>query len=95
MFKITSIVFFMLVGGCSAEQAEEFAFRKVLEYKLKDECGENQECIDAVEEQIDSCMKKSDWRKYVENDEDDEEMARFVRLFFPCFKDPDGNSYFN
>ena len=80
----------MLIGGCSAEQAEEFAFQKVMEYKLKDECGENKGCINAVEEQIESCMKESDWRKYVKNDEDDEEMERFVRLFFPCFKDPNG-----
>jgi hypothetical protein len=42
-------------------------------------------------------MKQSDWERYADSDEDrdEEEMYRFVSEFFPCFKDPDGNSYFD
>jgi len=88
-------IFPLLIGGCSAEQTEEFAFRKTMEYQLKDKCGEeSKECIKAVEEQIESCMKKSDWRKYLESNEDQEEMKRFISDFFPCFKDSNGNSFF-
>ena len=96
MKKRTVIFILLLLGGCSAEQTEEFAFRKMMEYQLSEDCGEdNKECIKAVKEQIESCMKKSDWRKYLENDEDEEEMKRFISVFFPCFKDSNGNSYFD
>jgi hypothetical protein len=95
MKKISVFVILLLIGGCTAEQVEEIAFRKVMEYQLIDECGEDdEECIKAVEEQIEFCMEKSDWRKYVNSDDDDDEMKRFINEFFPCFKDPNGNSYF-
>ena len=95
MKYIHLFVFFSLLYGCSAEQTEEFVFRKVLEYQLKEECGEeNKQCIKDIEEQIETCMNKSDWRAYVKNDEDQEEMQRFIREFFPCCKDARGNSYF-
>jgi hypothetical protein len=75
---------------------EELAFRKVIEYQLKDECGdEDKACVAAVEAQIESCMKQSDWRQFLENEEDQEEMKRFISEFSPCFKDSEGNSYFN
>ncbi len=94
MMRSAMLIIVLLVAGCSEEQAEEFAFRKTMEYRLKDKCGENEECISAVEEQIESCMKKSDWRKYLDNDEDKSELKRFINEFFPCFRDPNGNSYF-
>ncbi len=95
MKKSSVFIILLLIGGCTTEQAEEFAFRKTMEYQLIDDCGkENKECIKAVKEQIESCMKKSDWRKYVNNDEDEKEMKRFISKFFPCFKDSNGNSYF-
>ena len=66
-----------------------------MEYLLKNKCGEeNKECLKAIEEQIDSCMEISDWKKYLDSDEDQEEMQRFIYKFSPCFKDPNGNSYF-
>lgn len=93
--KYSVFIILLLIGGCTAEQVEEIAFRKVMEYQLIDDCGEDdKECIEAVKEQIESCMEKSDWRKYVKSDEDEEEMKRFVGEFFPCFKDSSGNSYF-
>jgi hypothetical protein len=95
MMKYSVFIILLLIGGCTAEQVEEIAFRKVMEYQLIDDCGEDDKaCIEAVKEQIESCMGKSDWRKYVKSDEDEEEMKRFVGVFFPCFKDPNGNSFF-
>ena len=85
----------LLIGGCSAEQFDEFVFRKVMEYQLKDECGEeNEKCYAAIEAQIESCMKKSDWRTYLDSDGDHAETQRFIRDFFPCFKDENGKPYF-
>ncbi|RLA08978.1 MAG: hypothetical protein DRQ59_13625 [Gammaproteobacteria bacterium] len=93
--KYSVLIILLLIGGCTAEQVEEIAFRKVMEYQLIDDCGEDDKaCIKAVKEQIESCMEKSDWRKYVNNDEDEAEMKRFIGEFFPCFKDSNGNSYF-
>jgi hypothetical protein len=95
MMKYSAFIILLLIGGCTAEQVEEIAFRKVMEYQLIDDCGEDDKaCIRAVKEQIESCMEKSDWRKYVKSDEDEAEMKRFVGEFFPCFKDSSGNSYF-
>jgi len=95
MMKYSVLIILLLIGGCTAEQVEEIAFRKVMEYQLIDDCGEDDKaCIKAVKEQIESCMEKSDWRKYVNNDEDEAEMKRFIGEFFPCFKDSNGNSYF-
>jgi hypothetical protein len=94
MTKFSTVVVLLLVIGCSEEQTEEFVFKKTMEYQLKDDCGKNKDCISAVEKQIESCMEKSDWRKYLKNSEDEEELNRFIKIFFPCFKDPNGNSYF-
>jgi len=95
MKKFFVFAFFLLISGCSGEQAEEFAFRKMIEYQLKNDCGEeNKQCIKAVEEQMKTCMDESDWRTYLDSHEDQKEMQRFVKKFFPCFKDANGNSYF-
>ena len=94
MTKLSSILVLLLIIGCSEEQTEEFVFKKTMEYQLKDDCGEDEECISAIEKQIESCMKKNDWRKYLRNSEDEEELNRFVEKFFPCFKDQNGNSFF-
>jgi len=95
MNKYLAIIFLLLVSGCSKEQTEEFVFRKVIQRDLVERCGEdNPQCVEAVEQQIESCMEKSDWRRVLENEDDEEEMKRFVFEFYPCFKDPDGNSYF-
>ena len=93
--RILIIFLLLALGGCSQEQAEEFAFRKTMEFQLKDECEEDQDCITAVEEQIESCMQQSEWRKYLNDSENEEELNRFIRVFFPCFKDSNGNSYFD
>jgi len=45
-------------------------------------------------EQIKSCMEKSDWRRYLDNEKDEKELQRFIDQFFPCFRDANGNSYF-
>jgi predicted ribosome quality control (RQC) complex YloA/Tae2 family protein len=95
MNKFLCLITILLITGCSGEKVEEFVFRETMEYQLKNKCEEeNKECFKAIEEQIDRCMKISDWQKYLDNDEDQEEMQRFIYKFFPCFKDPNGNSYF-
>ncbi len=95
MTRLFLLTICLLIGGCSGEIIEELAFRKVMEYQLKDECGdEDKACVEAVEAQIESCMKQSDWRRFLENEEDEEELKRFTSEFFPCFRDPDGEAYF-
>ena len=95
MNRFLCLITIFLITGCSEEKVEEFAFRETMEYQLKNKCGdENKKCLEAIEEQIASCMEISDWRKYLESDEDQKELQRFIHQFFPCFKDPNGNPYF-
>ena len=95
MKRLLLLIICLIIGGCSSEMVDELVFRKVMEYQLKDECrDEDKACIKAVEAQIESCMIQSDWRQFLENEEDEEETQRFVSEFFPCFKDSDGNAYF-
>ena len=83
------------VTGCSEQQVEELVFRKTLEYQLKDRCGDdNEACHEAVEEQIRECLRKSEWKRYLDSHEDEAEVERFVREFYPCFRDADGNPLF-
>lgn len=81
--------------ACGTDGIEELTFRKVLEYQLEGECGDTDvACQQAVEEQIQPCMEKADWRSYLENDDDEEELKRFSRIFYACIVDADGNPYF-
>ncbi len=94
-----SLILLILVSGCDYDleaSVEEFVFRKTAESDLIEKCAEDKACIRAVKEQIESCMEKSKWRQYLENseEEEEEELYRFVKTFYPCFKDPDGKSYF-
>jgi hypothetical protein len=36
MIKYSVFIALLLIGGCTAEQVEEIAFRKVMEYQLID-----------------------------------------------------------
>lgn len=85
----------LAVTGCSEQQVEELVFRKTLEYDLKERCGENNDaCYAAVEDQIRECMRKSEWKRYLDSHENEEELQRFMREFFPCFQDAGGNPLF-
>ncbi|MBO9492359.1 hypothetical protein J7384_18500 [Endozoicomonas sp. G2_1] len=91
------LIFFLSIflWSCSEAQVEEFAFRKTLEFSLVDLCGEeDKECIAAVKSQISGCMEESNWRKYLENQDDPEEVNRFVNEFYSCITDDEGNPYF-
>lgn len=96
LMRIIGILSVLLVlCSCSDEKIEEFAFRKTLEISLVDLCGEeNKECIMAVKSQISACMEKSQWRKYLENEDNKEELNRFTKEFYACIVDKDGNPYF-
>jgi len=83
-----------LLTGCSDEQIEEFAFRKTMEYELIELCDNDEECIQAVKDQIKECMEKSDWRRLLDNEDDEEEMGRFTTKFYACIVDSEGNPYF-
>ena len=92
---VFAVILLGLLGGCSDEQVEEIVFRKTLEYELRDDCGDDDACRRAVSEQIAACMEEHDWRRFMENQDDPEETQRFVYAFFPCFKNPQGESYFD
>jgi len=84
----------VFLSACSEKQMEEFAFRKTLEYQLTDLCGEDESCIAAVKNQTRACMEKSDWYKFVKDQDNQTELDRFTTAFYACIVDPDGNPYF-
>lgn len=96
IMKTLGIFFISLfLLSCGDGQIEEFAFKKTLEMSLVDLCGEeDKECIVAVKSQISDCMEKSNWRKYMEEEESDAEFNRFTREFYSCVVDANGDPYF-
>lgn len=97
MKLISIFIFSLFLLSCTAEQAEEFTFRKTIEHELLKLCkthAKEKACTKAVKNQIVECMKKSDWHKLVDNAEDKAEQNRFINAFYPCFVDSRGNPYF-
>jgi hypothetical protein len=91
---IVCIIFF--ISSCSREGVEEFSFRKTLEITLIDLCGkEDKECISAVKSQVGTCMKKSNWKRYLDNEEIESEKHRFMKEFYSCITDDNGTPYFD
>ncbi len=89
----------IMIGGCSSEKVEEFVFRKTLEYGLVEMCEEegkdkDKKCVAAVANQIETCMAKGNWKEFLKNQDDEDELQRFVKAFYPCFEDAKGNPYF-
>lgn len=94
--KIAGIIFVLFVlVSCSEGQIEEFAFRKTIEYDLVELCGiEEAECVAAVKDQVKGCMQKSNWRRYLEDQDNESELNRFTSKFYACIVDAEGNPYF-
>jgi len=96
MKKILLFIILLVVSGCAEEPTEETFFREIMEEEYILLCGEDdKECINAVKDQIEFCMKESEWRKVIDNAGDREEAERFASEFSSCFKDSDGNPYFD
>ena len=95
MWRWAMVLVTLVLGGCSDGSVEEFAFRKTLEISMAEMCGENSPaCLEAVEEQTGPCMKQADWRRYLDNDQDQQELERFTTAFYACIVDADGNPWF-
>ena len=88
------LLLFALIAGCSEAQIEEFAFRKTLEYDLVNLCEDEEVCIAAVKSQIKGCMEKSEWRRYLDDQDNEEALKRFSTDFYACIVDDEGNPYF-
>jgi len=92
---ITLSLLSLLLVACSGEGVDEFAFRTTLQNSLVEKCGENDKaCISAVKNQIKPCMEKSDWRRFVDNQDDKAELKRFTTRFYGCIVDDEGTPYF-
>lgn len=94
--KIFGIVLISLsLFSCSEGQFEELVFRTTLKFSLVELCGEeDKECITAVKSQVSDCMKKSDWRKYLNDQDNQDEFNRFTKAFYSCIVDENGDPYF-
>lgn len=92
--KLFLISIMLMTGACSTEKMEEFVFKKTLELSLQELCDGDEACDKALEEQITPCMEKSDWRAFLNNEDDEEELSRFTREFYSCIVDEEGKPYF-
>ena len=89
------LILVLSIVSCTEGQVEELAFRKTLEYDLIKLCGDaDKECVNAVKTQIKGCMEKSKWRNYLENQDSEDELNRFIKEFYSCIVDSQGNTYF-
>lgn len=84
----------LFVIGCTDVDPPELIFRTGIQNQLNGVCGENNECKQAVAEQIKECMEMAGWRDTLEDDPDGKIMDAFIEKFDPCFKDKNGNPLF-
>lgn len=86
------------LAACNEAEVTELVFRKTLEFQLSSECQDlypdNNACGEAVTAQIKSCMEKASWKDYVAKKDDETAQQQFIVIFFPCFVDEQGQSYF-
>ncbi len=94
MKKLIIISLALINCACSTEKMEEFVFKKTLALSLQELCGGDEACDKALEEQITPCMEKSNWRAFLNNEDDEEELSRFTREFYSCIVDEEGKPYF-
>lgn len=92
--KLILISIMLMTGACSTEKMEEFVFKKTLELSLQELCDGDEACDKAIEAQITPCMEKSNWRAFLNNEDDEEELSRFTREFYSCIVDEHGEPYF-
>ncbi len=83
-------------AGCSQEATERFAFEQTLKYQLTETCGEDAECVTALEEQLSGCIDKSDYKTLLNASEEnkDAEVERFSKLLYACLVDENGDPLF-
>ena len=83
---LTSIAF----AGCSDRSIAEFTFRKLVERDLREECGKSSECKEAVSQQIEDCLERSNWRELLQQEDNEDAIIKFHNNFRSCFKNKNG-----
>lgn len=94
MKKLTIAILGCFLCACSSDKLEEFVFKQTLEFSLVELCEGDESCKKAIKEQISPCMEKSDWRTFLDNEDDEAELSRFTREFYSCIVDEKGDPYF-
>lgn len=89
------VLVLIILSGCDNNELEGFVFKKSLESKLVERCGEKDRlCITAVKQQTGKCADKADWGRFLEDSEDPAEKQRFQGIFFKCLVDVKGKPFF-
>ena len=97
MIKALGLILLMALSACSPkafDDGEKFGFRKGLEHKLIENCGENNACVDAVKTQLQPCLEKADWETFLESKDDSQAMQKLGGLLRNCIIDEEGMPYF-
>lgn len=92
--RILLVILILMCSGCSQRGVEEFAFRESLKYGLLKTCEEDETCKALVKEQIKGCIESSDWKSFLDNQDDETIKNKFLTEFYGCLVDGDGNPLF-
>jgi len=78
-----------------ADEAADVA-AKTAKAGLKEVCEDDKECLKAVDEQFDTCLKKSDFKKYINASPAEQEryMVSTRAYLFSCIVNRNGEPYF-
>jgi hypothetical protein len=87
----------LLLGWLHATaDASDDAAAKMVKSSLKEVCGDDAECTEAVDSQFDACLKKSDFKKYMDASpaEEDKYLASTFDHLYSCIVNRKGEPYF-
>ena len=90
-------LFTLLLAACTQEQVGNYVFEKTLQSGLIEECNKKPDakaCNKLVQQQIKGCLKKSGNFAEFDKNKNPQKMIKFVKTFYPCFKDKEGKALF-
>lgn len=80
----------------AADATDDAAAAKMVKTTLRETCEDDAACRRAVDEQFDACLKKSDFKKYMNASEAEEDkyLDSTFKHLYSCIVSKDGEPYF-
>jgi hypothetical protein len=86
----------LLVYPYAIADLADDAAAKMVKSSLKDVCEDDKDCLKAVDQQFDACLRKSDFKKYMDASPADEDkyLDSTFKYLYSCIVDADGDPLF-
>ena len=91
IIAIVLILSFFLFGK---DAIHEWTLRSMATNDFTERCKEEIKCIEAIEAQVEDCLKKAKWQELMDDTEDEAVKKYFAKTLTTCFDDEEGNPYF-